>query len=65
MSVKLRGLKRRYNPKDSDEVRCDEHGVVTTWGDLDALQRLAVEEGIDTFGDQTCILAPLKTKLAQ
>lgn len=57
MSIKLVGQKKPYAPKDSDEVKCDAHGVVTTWGALDSLQRLAVEEGLDTLDDMVCILA--------
>lgn len=56
MSVKLVGIKKRYEPKDTDEVRCDIHGLVTTWGALDSIQRLAVEEGLDTMDDLPCIL---------
>ncbi len=57
MSVKLQGIKKRYNPKDTDEVKCEAHGLVTTWGDLDWFQRLAVEEGLDTTNDLPCLLA--------
>lgn len=56
--MKLHGKRQTYTPKDSDEVRCEAHGVVTTWGTLDAIQRLAVEEGIDTTDDLNCLLAP-------
>lgn len=45
-----------YSPKDSDEVRCEEHGVVTTWGALDPFQQLAVEEGLDSTTG--CLLLP-------
>lgn len=58
MSVKLEGRRRAYNPKDSDEVRCEEHGVVTTWGELSAIQQLAVESGLDTTSDLPCLLQP-------
>lgn len=58
MAVKLEGIKKPYNPKDTDEVRCETHGVVTTWGALDAIQQLAVEEGLDTAADHPCLLAP-------
>jgi hypothetical protein len=47
MSLVLEGGKR-YNPKPSDQVRCDEHGVVTTWGKLDWIGKLAVESGLDS-----------------
>lgn len=58
MSVKLVGVKKRYAPKDSDEVKCETHGTVTTWGKLNSLQRLAVEEGLDTTDDLPCLLLP-------
>lgn len=60
MSVKLKGRRGRYDPKDGDEVRCDTHGVSTTWGQLDPIQRLAVEEGIDVTDDLPCLLLPRK-----
>ncbi len=58
MSVKLKGIKKRYDPKDSDEVKCETHNFVTTWGDLDPIQRLAVEEGLDTTEDLPCLCSP-------
>jgi hypothetical protein len=58
MAVKLEGVKGRYNPKDSDEVRCETHGVVTVWGALDQIQRMACEEGLDTTADLPCLLLP-------
>ena len=58
MAVKLEGVKKPYHPKDSDEVRCEIHGVVTTWGQLDQFQRMACEEGFDTVADLDCLLAP-------
>lgn len=58
MSVKLEGIKKRYAPKDSDEVKCDVHGTVTTWGELDSIQQLAVEEGLDTVAGVPCLLLP-------
>lgn len=42
--------------KDDDEVVCKAHGVKTTWGALDPIQRLAVEEGIDTVPELPCLL---------
>lgn len=60
MPVKLVGRRKAYEPKDSAEVRCDTHGTITTWGALDGIQRLAVEEGIDTADDLPCLLAPKK-----
>ena len=63
MSIKLVGSKKPYTPKDADEVKCEAHGIVTTWGALDPIQRLAVEEGIDTTDDLRCILAPKQTAI--
>lgn len=57
MSLKLEGGKR-YTPKDTDEIRCDAHNFVTTWGELDHIQRLAVEDGLDTTDDLPCIMSP-------
>jgi hypothetical protein len=34
-----------------------EHGYKTTWGELDALQRVALEEGLDTVPHLPCILS--------
>ena len=48
----------KYTPKDTDKVKCDAHGFVTTWGALDAIQQLAVSEGLDTATDLPCIMAP-------
>jgi hypothetical protein len=58
MAVRLEGLSKLYHPKDSDEVRCEVHGIVTTWGDLDSFQRMACEEGLDTVPELRCLLAP-------
>lgn len=58
MSVKLEGVDDPYEPKDSDEVRCEIHGVVTTWGALTPIQQLAVKEGIDTIESLPCMLLP-------
>jgi hypothetical protein len=57
MAIRLQGMKKLYHPKDSDEVCCETHGIVTTWGELDSLQRLACEEGLDTSEDLPCLLA--------
>jgi hypothetical protein len=54
--VRLEGGKK-YDPKDSDEVKCEVHNFTTTWGALSGLQQLAVEEGLDTTPDLRCILA--------
>lgn len=62
MSLKLEGVKGRYHPKPTDEVRCEGHGIVTTWGALDEIQKLAVEEGLDTTADLPCLLAPSRTR---
>ena len=48
----------RYAPKDSDPVECHEHGTRTTWGALDAIQQLALSEGLDTTPDLPCLLKP-------
>ena len=42
-------------PTDDMEVKCQTHGIVTTYGNLDAIQRLALSEGIDTTEDLPCI----------
>lgn len=47
----------RYKPKDTDEIKCEAHNFVTTWGALNAIQQLAVREGIDTTDDLPCICA--------
>jgi hypothetical protein len=57
MKIKMENGKR-HAPKDSDEVKCEVHGVVTTWGALDGIQQLAVAEGIDTVADSECLLLP-------
>jgi hypothetical protein len=62
MTVKLLGVKKPYAPKGSDEIRCESHGLVTTWGALDEIQRLAVAEGLDTTEDLPCLLAPDRTR---
>ena len=58
MAVKLVGCDKPYHPKDTDEVKCEVHGVVTTWGNLDSIQRMALEEGLDTKPGLPCLLAP-------
>lgn len=55
--MKVEGRDEPFEPKDSDIISCDVHGVFTTWGKLDPIQRLAVEEGIDTGPEFTCLLA--------
>ena len=62
-TVRLEGQRKRYTPKDTDEVRCDVHGVVTTWGALDGIQRLAVTEGIDTVPELQCLLSLERTNV--
>lgn len=57
MRIKLETGKQR-TPKDDDEVRCEVHGTITTWGALDAIQQLAVAENIDTLAELKCLLAP-------
>jgi hypothetical protein len=56
-TVKLENGKR-YKVRNSDEVRCETHGVVTTWGDLDGLQQQCVIDGIDTDVSLECLLSP-------
>lgn len=46
----------KITPKDTDPVHCDTHDLTVHWGDLDAIQQLAVEEGLDTVEDLPCIL---------
>lgn len=47
-------------PKDSSVIECKTHDIKTTYGALNAIQRLALEEGIDTTEDLECMLAPFK-----
>lgn len=47
-----------YRPKDTDEVRCNLHNFITTWGALDTIQKLAVASGLDTDVDSPCICEP-------
>lgn len=49
---------KRYSPKDGDEVKCEVHGLVTTWGALDGIQQLAVESGLDVSAEFDCLLSP-------
>lgn len=58
MAVKLEGVRKPYEPKDTDEVTCDLHGLVTTYGALGPIQRLALEAGLDVDEAMTCLLAP-------
>jgi hypothetical protein len=58
MKVKLEGRKKPYQPKPTDEVKCETHGFVTTWGELDSFQKMACVEGLDTTADLPCLLAP-------
>jgi len=57
MTVKLEGGKD-YHPKDTDPVHCELHNLTVSWGDLDAIQQLAVEEGLDTIETLPCLLLP-------
>jgi hypothetical protein len=61
MSIRLEGQKRPHKPKAADKVECRTHGIVTTWGALNEIQRLAVEEGLDTAEDCQCLLSPRRT----
>ncbi len=45
---------KKYRPKDSDKVECLDHGVVTTYGDLNPIQRIAFHAGLDAT--DTCLL---------
>lgn len=45
----------RYAPKDGDEVKCEVHTFVTTWGALTPIQQLALSEGLDTTEDMECL----------
>ena len=47
---------QKIAPKDDAEVKCDLHDVTVRWGDLSAIQQLAVAEGLDVDGP--CILLP-------
>jgi hypothetical protein len=47
-------------PTDETVIECHHHGVTAKWGNLSAIQRLAVSEGWDT--DQQCILVSEKGK---
>lgn len=58
MTVKLEGQKKPYHPKDADEVVCHTHNFKTTWGALNPIQKLALEEGLDTTDDLPCLLSP-------
>lgn len=57
MKIKLTGIRKMYSPKNSDEVKCETHGTITTWGELDAIQQLALTEGLDTLPELPCLLA--------
>jgi hypothetical protein len=52
---------KRHAPKNTDEVKCLEHGITTTWGALDPIQQLALEEGLDTLPKSECLLKPKPT----
>jgi hypothetical protein len=54
MKIKLENG-RSIIPKDHHTVKCEDHNFKTTWGALDPIQRLAVEEGLDVSGNK-CIL---------
>jgi hypothetical protein len=64
MTVKLEGRRESYTPKDTDEIRCEVHSVVTTWGNLDPIQRLAVEKGLDTSDGLPCLLLSHNRRLS-
>jgi hypothetical protein len=54
MSRVTLGNGKKYRPKPDDEVRCEQHGTVTTYGKLSWIGRLALEEGLDSAGE--CLL---------
>lgn len=49
---------KRYRPKNSDKVECLDHGTVTTYGELDPIQRIAFHAGLDAT--DTCLLKKAK-----
>lgn len=51
----------RFRPKPHHPVKCLIHGVETTWGKLDEIQKLCVREGIDTVPELRCLLLPEPT----
>ena len=61
MSIKMEDG-TRYTSKDGDEVICETHGTVTTWGALDGIQQLAVSENICTSPELECLLSPPAVK---
>lgn len=58
MTLQLKGSRKRYVPKDTDEITCETHGTITTWGALDGIQQMAVEAGLDTSDELPCLLSP-------
>jgi len=46
----------RIKVRDDSEITCEVHGIKVRYGDLDAIQKLAFEEGIDTLADLPCLL---------
>ena len=56
-AFKVRGLEDGIIEVTNDSpVRCEVHGVETTWGQLDPLAQLSIEAGIDTEADLPCLL---------
>jgi len=53
---------KRYRPKDSDKVECLDHGIVTTYGALDPIQRIALHAGLDST-DHCIFEKPHETKV--
>lgn len=49
-----------FEPLPSHSVTCDSHNYTTTWGDLDPIQQLAVESGLDIEGPRCILEAPTK-----
>lgn len=52
-----------YELKDHDPIKCEEHNVETTWGELDFIQRAAVLEGIDSVEGLECLLSATRKKI--
>lgn len=48
----------RLRLKAEHEVKCEIHGITTTWGELDGLQRACVIDGLDVDETLECLLSP-------
>jgi len=47
---------------DKSEIVCGFHGTKTTWGALDDIQKLAVEENLCSSKDLPCLLLPTEKR---